>query len=166
MDRANRTNIPRIITLRWLTHQLMSRAYALLMASNPLLMGRKRALWNLLWWGFITNMREHIIGTKVKAPVVDTTIMIETIQPNCLNITPVVPLIIVKGRNTANMVSVEAITDSCTSWVACTAASFGLEPRSICVVMFSNTTMASSTTIPMAMVSDDMEMIFSVLPVA
>ena len=42
----------------------------------------------------------------------------------------------------------------------------GFEPRSMCVVMFSNTTMASSTTIPMAMVSDDMEMIFSVLPVA
>ena len=44
--------------------------------------------------------------------------MMDTIQPNCLNITPVVPLIIVKGRNTASMVKVEAITDSCTSWVA------------------------------------------------
>ena len=92
--------------------------------------------------------------------------MMETIQPNCLNITPVVPLIIVKGRNTANMVKVEAMTDSCTSRVACTAASLGLEPRSMWVVTFSSTTMASSTTIPMAMVSDDMEMIFRVLPVA
>ena len=75
-------------------------------------------------------------------------------------------MIIVSGRNTATMVRVEAITDSCTSWVACTAASLGFEPHSICVVMFSNTTMASSTTIPIAMVKDDIEMIFSVLPVA
>ena len=92
--------------------------------------------------------------------------MMETIQPNCLNITPAVPLIMVSGRNTANIVKVDAMTDSCTSWVACTAASLGFEPRSMCVVMFSNTTMASSTTIPMAMDSADMEMIFSVLPVA
>ena len=75
-------------------------------------------MWKLLWWGFITNMREHIIGTKVRAPVVDTTMMMDTIQPNCLNITPVVPLIMVRGRNTANMVKVEAITESCTSCVA------------------------------------------------
>ena len=78
-------------------------------------MGRKIALWNLLWCGFITNILEHIIGTKVKAPVVETIMMMDTIQPNCLNITPVVPLIIVKGRNTASMVKVEAMTESCTS---------------------------------------------------
>ena len=64
------------------------------------------------------------------------------------------------------MVKVEAMTDNCTSWVACTAASLGFEPRSMWVVMFSKTTMASSTTIPIAMVSEDMEMIFKVLPVA
>ena len=46
------------------------------------------------------------------------------------------------------------------------AASLGFEPRSICVVMFSRTTMASSTTIPMAMDSDESEMMFSVEPVA
>ena len=46
------------------------------------------------------------------------------------------------------------------------AASLGFEPRSIWVVMFSSTTMASSTTIPMAMDRDESEMMFSVEPVA
>ena len=46
------------------------------------------------------------------------------------------------------------------------AASLGFEPRSMCVVMFSSTTMASSTTIPMAIESDESEMILSVEPVA
>ena len=124
------------------------------------------ALWSLPSWGFFTKILEHIIGTKVKAPQVETIMMMETIQPNWRNITPVTPLIMVNGRNTANMVKVEAITESCTSWVACTAASLGFSPLSIWVVMFSKTTMASSTTIPMAMESADMEMIFKVLPVA
>ncbi len=46
------------------------------------------------------------------------------------------------------------------------AASFGFEPRSMCEVMFSSTTMASSTTIPMAIESDESEMMLSVDPVA
>ena len=46
------------------------------------------------------------------------------------------------------------------------AASLGLDPRSIWVVIFSSTTMASSTTIPMAIESDESEMMFSVDPVA
>ncbi len=46
------------------------------------------------------------------------------------------------------------------------AASFGFEPRSMWVVMFSSTTMASSTTMPMAIESDESEMMFSVEPVA
>ncbi len=46
------------------------------------------------------------------------------------------------------------------------AASFGLEPRSMWVVMFSKTTMASSTTMPIAMESDDNDMILIVDPVA
>ncbi len=42
----------------------------------------------------------------------------------------------------------------------------GFEPRSIWVVMFSNTTIASSTTIPIAIESADSDMMFSVEPVA
>ena len=46
------------------------------------------------------------------------------------------------------------------------AADFGFVPLSICVVIFSNTTMASSTTNPMAKLNEDKDMIFSELPVS
>ena len=106
------------------------------------------------------------LGISVSAPIVDTIMMILVIHPSCLNMRPAIPLIIVRGRNTASIVKVEAITEIPTSCVACTAASFGLAPLSRCVEMFSNTTMASSTTIPMAMESEDMDTMFNVLPVA
>jgi hypothetical protein len=92
--------------------------------------------------------------------------MILTIHPNWRNNTPDIPLIIVSGRNTANMVSVDAITEIATSLVANTAALFGRLPLSIWVVTFSNTTIASSTTIPIAIDNDDNEMILRELPVA
>ena len=90
--------------------------------------------------------------------------MILTIQPNCLNRIPAMPVTIVNGRNTANMVRVEAITEIATSFVACTAACFGALPLSIWVVMFSSTTIASSTTMPIAIDSELNEIIFKVLP--
>src|SRR5574344_2372012 len=92
--------------------------------------------------------------------------MILTIQPSWLKNAPTAPLTMVRGRNTANIVRVEAITDIDTSCVACTAASLGFTFLSICEVMFSNTTIASSTTIPMAMVNALIEMMLRVLPVA
>ena len=104
---------------------------------------------------------EHIIGISDKAAIVDTIMMIHIIQPNCLNNTPAIPLIIVNGKNTASIVRVEATTEIATSFVPCTAALFGLEPRSMCVVMFSSTTMASSTTLPMAILKQESEMMLS-----
>ena len=79
---------------------------------------------------------------------------------------PAMPVIIVRGINTHSIVSVEAITEIPTSAVPCTAASLGFSPLSRCDVTFSSTTMASSTTIPMAMDRALMEMMLSVLPVA
>ena len=79
---------------------------------------------------------------------------------------PAIPESIVSGMNTARITSVVAITDSHTSLVAYMAASLGEEPFSIWVVIFSNTTIASSTTIPIAMESDESEMMLSVEPVA
>ena len=73
---------------------------------------------------------------------------------------------IVNGKNTANIVRVEAITEIATSFVACTAACFGWLPRSIWVVTFSNTTIASSTTMPIAIESELNEIMFNVLPEA
>ena len=64
------------------------------------------------------------------------------------------------------VVSVPPMTEIPTSLVAKMAACLGFAPRSMCEVMFSNTTMALSTTIPMAIESDDMVMMLSVSPVA
>ena len=111
-------------------------------------------------------MREHSIGTRVSAAVVETIMMMLTIQPSCLNMMPAMPVIMVRGRNTQSMVKVDAITEMATSEVAWTAASLGFSPRSKCVETFSSTTIASSTTIPMAIDNADIEMMFSVLPVA
>ena len=130
------------------------------------MIGSKTRWYSFPLWFSLVSRTEHIIGTSVKAAVVETTMMMLTIQPSCLNITPAIPEIIVNGTNTQSIVSVEAITEIPTSEVPCTAASLGFSPRSRWVVTFSRTTMASSTTMPMAMDRADMEMIFNELPVA
>ena len=71
------------------------------------------------------------------------------------------PGIMVRGKNTAMVTSVVTITEVHTSLVPYLAASLGREPRSTCLVTFSSTTMASSTTIPMAMESDMRVMVLS-----
>ena len=80
--------------------------------------------------------------------------------------TPAIPVRKVSGKNTATITKVEATIERETSLVANIAAAFGLEPRSICVVIFSKTTIESSTTIPIAMEIEESEMMFKVLPVA
>ena len=109
---------------------------------------------------------EQSIGTKVSAAVVDTIIMMLTIHPSWLNMIPAIPWTIVRGRNTQSIVRVEAMTEIPTSEVPCTAASIGFSPFWMWVVTFSSTTMASSTTMPIAIARADIDMIFSVLPVA
>ena len=79
---------------------------------------------------------------------------------------PDIPETRVRGRNTASIVNVEATMEIPTSSVPWIAACLGFSPLSKCVVMFSNATMASSTTIPIAMERADIDMIFNVLPVA
>ena len=71
-------------------------------------------------------MREHNIGVRVRDATSDTVITIATIQPSCPNMIPAIPdVIIVKGRNTARIVRVDAMTARATSLVASTAACFG-----------------------------------------
>ncbi|MPN23422.1 hypothetical protein SDC9_170810 [bioreactor metagenome] len=77
---------------------------------------------------------------------------------------PAKPVTMVNGKNTAMMVRVDAMIATATSFVAYMAASLGLLPLSMCVVIFSSTTMASSTTIPMAIESELREIIFNVFP--
>ena len=126
----------------------------------------KNIRYNLPFSGCRRNNCEQSIGVNVKAPTVETIMMILTIHPNCLNKIPAIPVTIVNGKNTANIVRVEAITEIATSFVACTAACFGWLPRSIWVVTFANTTIASSTTIPIAIESELNEIMFNVLPEA
>ena len=99
----------------------------------------------------------HIIGVRVSDATSEMSMMIHIIQPSCLKSTPAIPVTIVNGKNTANIVNVDAITDTPTSLVPWIAAFCGLEPRSMCVVTFSSTTMASSTTEPMAILRHESE---------
>ena len=122
--------------------------------------------WNHAFLGLSFIIIEHNTGVKVIAAMVETVSVMVTIQPIELNKIPAIPCTIVKGRNTAIVVSVPPITEIPTSLVAKIAACLGFAPRSICEVMFSSTTMALSTTIPMAIESDDIVMMFKVSPVA
>ena len=126
----------------------------------------KIALWSLPFLGLLLSILEQSIGTRVSAAVVEMIMMMLTIQPSCLNMIPAIPETMVRGRNTQSIVNVEAITEIPTSEVPWTAASVGFSPRSKCVETFSSTTMASSTTIPIAMDKADIDMMFNVLPVA
>ena len=123
-------------------------------------------MWSFPVFGWALSILEHIIGTRVSAAVVDTIIMKLTMNPSWRNIIPAIPETRVKGRNTQSIVNVDAMMEIPTSLVPCTAASFGFSPLSIWVVIFSSATIASSTTIPIAMESADIEIIFRVLPVA
>ncbi|MPM15669.1 hypothetical protein SDC9_62040 [bioreactor metagenome] len=58
-----------------------------------------------------------IIGVSVMAIISESEIMMVTIHPSCLNITPAKPPTIVIGKNTATMVSVDAMMESETSSV-------------------------------------------------
>ena len=114
---------------------------------------------------FNLNNFEVSIGVSEIAVIVEVVTVIVTIHPSCLNSTPVNPGTKVNGKNTATITRVVTITASHTSFVAYMAASLGLLPRSICLDMFSNTTIASSTTIPIAMVRDAREITLMEFPV-
>ncbi len=100
-----------------------------------------------------------------RAQIVEITIIMVTIHPNWRKSTPLMPVTKVNGKNTAISVSVDATTDMATSLVPWTAACFGAEPRSMCVVTFSSTTMASSTTMPIEIDRAESETMLSELPV-
>ncbi len=112
------------------------------------------------------SINEHSIGVKVRADVVDTVMMMHIIQPSSRNSTPDMPDTRVSGKNTPIMVSVDATTEIATSLVPWMAACFGSEPRSMWLVTFSSTTIASSTTLPMAMLRHESEIMFNDEPVA
>ena len=101
-----------------------------------------------------TRSSDEAIGVSVKAVNSDAIMVTEVRIASCLNITPTIPPIKIIGIKTMSVVSVDAVIACPISLVPTTAASIGFNPFSICCVIFSRTTIALSTTIPMAIISD------------
>ena len=161
---AKITNAIARTSFLWFMHHEMKREYTADRPSRNLFTGVNMMSWKRLVLRSFLSSWAQSMGTSVRAAVVDTIIIMDTIQPSWRNIMPAMPLIMVRGRNTHSMVSVEAMTEIPTSAVPCTAASLGFSPFSIWEVTFSRTTIASSTTIPMAMDRALMEMMLRVFP--
>jgi hypothetical protein len=84
---------------------------------------------------------------------IEMTIAIVIVTANSRNSRPTMPLISRSGMNTATS---DTLIDSTVKPISCaplSAASKGVMPASMCRVMFSMTTIASSTTKPVEMVS-------------
>ena len=77
---------------------------------------------------------------------------------------PAIPLMKMRGRKTASVVSVLATMAAATSLLPCFAASKGATPDSLRRCTFSMTTIALSTSIPTPSASPPSVMMFSVQP--
>ena len=93
---------------------------------------------------------EHIIGDSVSAITPDTITEPASVKANSRNSEPVRPPRKPIGAYTAASVMVMEITGPTISRAPCIAACTGGLPSSRCRWMFSTTTMASSTTSPIA----------------
>jgi len=93
---------------------------------------------------------EHIIGVSVNATKPDTNTAAATVNANSVNKRPVLPCMNASGVNTTASVIVIATTANAISRLPCSAAFFGAMPSSMWRCMFSSTTIASSTTKPIA----------------
>src|ERR1700761_7676833 len=92
-------------------------------------------------------------GTMVSATSSDAIRAIVTVTANGVKISPVVPVTkMASGRNTATVVIVDAVTAAATSRTPVVIAAILSSPREICLLMFSMTTIESSTTRPIAIV--------------
>src|SRR3954454_17610752 len=86
------------------------------------------------------------------------------VNANCLKNWPLMPAMNAVGTNTAQSTSEIAMTGPVTSSIALREASSGESPLAIQVSTFSTTTMASSTTIPIASTSPNNERLFNEKP--
>ncbi len=89
---------------------------------------------------------------------------IAMVRANCWYIRPVRPGMKATGMNTAQRMSAMPITGADTSFMAWVVASFGLIPRSMWCMTASTTTIASSTTMPMARTRPNIERVFTEKP--
>ena len=92
-------------------------------------------------------------GVAVREMIIEMTMAVESVTANSRNSRPMMPAIRRMGMKTAisDMLMVKIVEPI--SWEPFIAAAKGSMPFSTCRVMFSMTTMASSTTNPVAMVS-------------
>ncbi len=86
------------------------------------------------------------------------------IKASWLKRIPAIPLTKRRGTKTTTTLRADAATANPTSEAPVTAAVFGSSPPSICRTTFSSTTMASSTTIPIAMARLMREITLKVYP--
>ena len=92
----------------------------------------------------------HSAGVSDSALNADSSTEMAMVSANCLYMLPTSPLRRATGMNTAQRISAMPITGAVTSSMALMVASFGLIPCSRWWITASTTTMASSTTMPMA----------------
>ena len=102
---------------------------------------------------FESKTREHIIGVVVSETTMETRIAVESVMANSRNNRPMIPPIISKGMKTAISETLMEKTVKPISLAPRRVACMGVIPASRWRVMFSITTIASSTTKPLAMAS-------------
>ena len=100
------------------------------------------------WPDFST--RAAIIGVMVSATMPEMITAPASVTANSRNSAPVRPPVKASGENTAASVSVIATIGPVISFMPTIAASSGVSPSSMWRWMFSTTTIASSTTSPIA----------------
>jgi hypothetical protein len=99
------------------------------------------------------SSREHIIGVTVSETSMETAIEVVSTKANSWKMRPTTPPMKRMGTKTAISERLMESTVKPTSCAPCREASMGGTPSSMRRVMFSITTMASSTTNPVEMVS-------------
>ncbi|CFE02440.1 Uncharacterised protein [Bordetella pertussis] len=102
------------------------------------------------------------MGVSVSDTTSETRMEADRVTANSRNSRPATPPISRMGMNTATSDRLIDSTVKPTSREPRSAARMGVAPRSICRMMFSSTTMASSTTNPVATIRAMSEMVFSV----
>ena len=113
-------------------------------------------------WGF--SQRAQSMGVRVRDTTSDTTIEAARVMENSRNKLSTIPPINRIERNTATSDTFIESRVKPTSLAPSMAAFMGATPASIYREMFSSTTMASSTTSPVAKISAISDRLFSEKP--
>ena len=109
---------------------------------------------------------EQSTGLKTSATKSEATRVTITVMGRYFMNSPMMPGQKTRGPKAQIVVSVEAITGAVTWLVPCSAASVRLMPMPRCRKMFSTTTIALSTSMPSARISEKSTTMFSVMPIA